>query len=143
MISLDQSKSFDRVIHCILESCFVWGRFWASILQLDLPSVCVPRIDAGSERGKIEGLHFVSIDFGQGCPFLPVIYVLPLEPFLCKLRVTPVQRDRMLISATMTARYIAYVDDIIGLVTNSTELDEVNKKIGRYKVVTRTKIKSP
>ena len=42
--------------------CLVCSRVRASLSLLDSPSLCVPRSHSRGEQGKIEALHFVSID---------------------------------------------------------------------------------
>ena len=76
----------------------------------------------------------------QGCPLLPLLYILALEPFLCKLRANPVLHGLTLPDATTTARYTAYADDVTLLVTSSAEVEEVSKEIGRYETVTGARI---
>ena len=61
LINLDQPKAFDRVDQ-FSGGCLVCGWIWASLLQLDSLSLCVPWSRGGSERRKIKAFHFVSID---------------------------------------------------------------------------------
>ena len=76
----------------------------------------------------------------QGCPLLPMLYILALEPFLRKLKANPVLRGLMLPGTSEVARYTAYTDAICVLVTSSAKVEEVNKEIGGYKAVTGAKI---
>ena len=76
----------------------------------------------------------------QGCPLLPMLYILALEPFLRKLKANLALRGLTLLGSSEVARYTAYADDISVLVTSSAEMKEVNKEIGRYEAVTGAKI---
>ena len=69
-----------------------------------------------------------------------MLYILALEPFLCKLKVNRVLSGLTLPGASEVARYTAYADDVSVLVTSSAEVEEVSKEIGRYEAVTGAKI---
>ena len=74
------------------------------------------------------------------CPLLPILYILALEPFLCKLEANPALRGLMSPGSSEVARYTAYADIVCVLVTSSAEVDEVSKEIGRYAIVIGAKI---
>ena len=61
LINLEQSKAFDRGWSWFSGGCSVGGRFRASLSQL-IRFLCVPQSHDASERGKIEALHFDSVD---------------------------------------------------------------------------------
>ena len=107
-------------------------------MQLNSPTLCVPRNHGGRERSKVETLHFDSIR--QGSPLSPMLYILTLEPFLHRLKANPVPRGSKLPGSTEVARYTANANDVRILLTSSAEVIEVSKEIGRYEVVARTKI---
>ena len=76
----------------------------------------------------------------QGCPLSTMLYILALEPFLRGLKENPALRGLTLPGSSKVARYTAYADDVIVLVTSSAEVEEVSKEIGRYEAVTGIKI---
>lgn len=59
---------------------------------------------------------------------LPVLYVLLLEPFLCKLKTNPVHSGISLRGATTSHKYCSYADKVSVLVSSRAETDEVSKK---------------
>ena len=69
---------------------------------------------------------------------LPMLYIL--EPFLSSLRETLVLLGLTLSSASIEAKYTAYLDDVSVLVTSSAEIVEVSKEIRRYAVASGAKI---
>ena len=139
LINLDQSKAFDRVDHGFLEAVLsaagfgVNFRSWIRLLYAS-PGVMV---EVNGVRSKA---FILSRSIRQGCPLSPMLYILALEPFLCKLRANPILRGLTLPGAAVTARYTAYADDVTVLVTSSAEIEEVSKEIGRYEHVTGAKI---
>lgn len=65
----------------------------------------------------------------QGSLFLPLLYMLVLEPFFHKVKLNPVLYGITLPGATISARYSAYVNNISVFVMSRG-----------YKIVTRAKI---
>lgn len=47
----------------------------------------------------------------QGCPLSPLIFILPLEPFLCKIRADSSITDYQ--KSSETHKVAAFVDDLI------------------------------
>ena len=139
LINLDQSKAFDRVDHSFLEAVLsaagfgVDFRTWIRLMYAS-PGVMV---EVNGVRSKPFTL---SRSIRQGCPLSPMLYVLALEPFLLKLRANPVLRGITLPGASVLARYTAYADDVSLLVTSISEIEEVQKEIGRYEEVTGARI---
>ena len=139
LISLDQSKAFDRVDHAFLESVLFVAGFglhfgtWIRLLHAS-PGVMV----------KVNGVRSdpftLTRSIRQGCPLSPILYILALEPFLCKLKANPVLRGLTLPGSSKVARYTEYADDVSVLVTSSAEVEEVNKEITRYEAVEGAKI---
>ena len=139
LINLDQSKAFDRVDNAFLEAVLSAAGFelhfrtWIRLLYAS-PGVMVEVNGVRSEPFTL------ARSFRQGCPLLPMLYILALEPFLRKLKANPTLRGLTLPGASEVARYTAYADDVSVLVTNSAKVEEVNKEIGRYEAVTGAKI---
>ena len=73
-----------------------------------------------------------------------MLYVFELELFLRKLRANSILWDFTSPSATTTAKYSAYSDDVSVLVTSSAEVEEVNKESEglRMWLVSKLKVKS-
>ena len=139
LINLDQSKAFDRVDHAFLEAVLSAASFrvdfrtWICLLNAS-PRVMVEVNGVRSEPFTL------TRSIRQGCPLLPMLYILALEPFLRKLKANLALRGLTLPGASEVARYTAYADDISVLVTSSAEVEEVSKEIGRYEAVTGAKI---
>ena len=76
----------------------------------------------------------------QGGPLSPMLYILALELFLCKLKANPALHGPTLPGSSEVAKFTAYADDVSVLVTNSAEVEEVSKEIERYEAVTGAKI---
>ena len=135
----NQSKAFDRVDHAFLEAVLSAAGFkvdfhtWIRLLYAS-PGV---KVEVNGVRLKPFTL---TRSIRQGCPLLPLLYILVLEPFLRKLKANPVLRGLTLPGASEVARYTAYADDVSVLVTSSAEVEEVSKEIGRYEAVTGAKI---
>ena len=70
-----------------------------------------------------------------------MLYILTLEPLLCKLKANPALCGLTLPGSNEVARYTAYADDISVLVTNSAKV-EMSKELWRYEAVTGAKINS-
>ena len=113
LISLDQSKAFDRVDHRFLGSVLEAAGFnpdfrkWIFVLY-DRPTVAV------QVNGKLSESFAVSRSVRQGCPLSPLLYILALEPILRKLRdeaTTPVLRGIALPRGSR-ARVSAFADDV-------------------------------
>ena len=138
LINLDQSKVFDRVDHGFLEAAlFAAGfgehfRTWIRLLYTS-PGVMVEVNGVSSEPFTL------TRSIRQGCPLLPLLYILALEPFLRKLKVKPALRGLTLPLSSEVARYTAYADYVSVLVTSNAEVEEVSQEIGRYEAVTGAK----
>jgi len=139
LINLDQSKAFDRVDHGFLEAVLsaagfgVTFRSWIRLLYAS-PGVMV---EVNGVRSKPFSL---SRSIRQGCPLSPLLYILALEPFLCKLRANPVLCGVTLTGAVNTVKYTAYADDVTIFVTSRAEAEQVSIEIGKYEMVTGARI---
>ena len=85
LISLDQSKAFDRVDHRFLASVLETAGFkpefrrWISMMYHNPQAVV-------QVNGRRSGVIAIERSVLQGCPLSPLLYVLALEPLLCRLR---------------------------------------------------------
>ena len=91
-------------------------------------------------NGVISNLFALSRSIRQDCPLLLMLYILALEPFLCKLRVDPIVHIFTLSDASLAATHSEYAEDTSVLVMSCAEGVLVSKEIGKYEVVTRAKI---
>lgn len=139
LINLDHFKAFDRVGHHFLEAALSTTgfksnfHFWRSLLYMT-PSVIV----------KVNGITskplILSRCIHQGCPLLPLLYVVSLEPFLFRLRMNSVLDRITLPGATISARFTAYAYDDSTLVASTTKINKVRREIQTYKRITGSMI---
>ena len=85
LISLDQSKAFDRVDHRFLETVLETARFkpefrrWISMMYHNPQAV----VQVNERRSRAFAIERSVL---QGCPLYPLLCVLALEPLLRRLR---------------------------------------------------------
>ena len=85
LISLDQSKAFDRVDHWFLATVLETARFqpefrrWISMMYHNPQAVV-------QVNGRCSRVFAINCLVRQGCPLSPLLYVLALEPLLYRLR---------------------------------------------------------
>jgi len=141
LISLDQSKAFDRVDHRFLEAVLETAGFqpefrkWIGIMYQS-PTAVV------QVNGKRSGVFPIERSVRQGCPLSPLLYVLALEPLLRRLRggwILPVLRG-MTVPGPVKAKLSAYANDITVFVSSVSEIVAVNKVLARYEKITGAKI---
>ena len=139
LINLDQSKAFDRVDHAFLEAVLSVAGFrlhfcaWIHLLFASTGVMVVVNGVRLEPYTLTQSIH-------QGCPLSPMLYILALEPFLCKLKANPALGGLMLPGSSEIVRYTAYADNVSVLLTSNAKVEEVSKEIGRYEAVTGTKI---
>ena len=113
LISLDQSKAFDRVDHRFLASVLETAGFkpdfrrWIS-MEYHNPQAVV------QVNGRRSGVIAIERSVRQGCPLSPLLYVLALEPLLRRLRVegtSPALRGIPFVGR-LAARVSAFADDV-------------------------------
>ena len=126
LINLNHSKASNRVDYSFLEAVLSAAGFgphfrsWIRLLYAS-PEVMV-------EVNKVRSRPFTfTRSIRQGCPLLPMLYVLALEPFLRKLKANPVLCDITLSGFSEVVKYTAYADDVSVLVTRSVVVVEVSK----------------
>ena len=132
LISLDQSKAFDRVDHRFLATVLETAGFkpefrrWISMMYHNPQAVV--QVNGRHSRGfAIE--HLVQ----QGCPLSPLLYVLALEPLLCRLRdrgTNPALRC-VSFASPLTARVSTFADDIV-FVSRCLDIKAVKKAVSEY-----------
>ena len=113
LISLDQSKAFDRVDHQFLETVLETAGFqpefhrWISMMYHNPQAVV-------QVNGRRSGVFAIERSVRQGCPLSPLLYVLALERLLRRLRdgtTTPALRG-VPFAGPLSARVSAFADDI-------------------------------
>ena len=113
LISLDQSKAFDRVDHRFLATVLETAGFqpefrrWISMMYHNPQAV----VQVNGRRSEV---FAIERSVRQGCPLSPLLYVLALEPLLRRLRdrtTTPALRG-VPFASPLTARVSAFADDI-------------------------------
>ena len=113
LISLDQSKAFDRVDHrflaTVLETVGFKPEFrrWISMMYHNPQAV----VQVNGRRSRV---FAVERSVRQGCSLSPLLYVLALEPLLRRLRdrtTNPALRG-VPFAGPLTARVSAFADDI-------------------------------
>jgi len=110
LLSLDQSKAFDRVSHEYLFKALEAYGFgptfikWVRLLYTDISSAVVV-------NGFISNSFPILRSVRQGCSLSPLLYVLCIEPFAIKIRCDPHIQGLSLPGTEAEARISLYADD--------------------------------
>jgi len=110
LLNLDQSKAFDRVSHDylfkILKAYGFGPNFikWVKVLYTSNQS----RVQV---NGYLNDHFFTTRGVRQGCSLSPLLYVLCIEAFACKIRADPHIKGLLLPTTSHEARIIQYADD--------------------------------
>ena len=110
IISLDQSKAFDRVSHEYLFNVLCNYGFKPHFISL----VKLLYTDVESRvlvNGYISNEFPVQRSVRQGCSLSPLLYVLSIEPFAHRIRTDPMIKGISLPGTTETAKICQYADD--------------------------------
>ena len=130
LISLDQSKAFDRVDHRFLTTVLETAGFkpefrrWISMIYYNPQAVVLV-------NGRRSRVIAIELWVRQGCPLPRLLYVLALEPLLRRLRDegTNLALRGIPSAGPLTARVSAFADEITVFV--SRRLD-VKKAVSEY-----------
>ena len=140
LISLDQSKAFDRVDHRFLVTVLETAGFepefhrWISMMYHN-PQAVVQVNGRRSEAFAIERSVW------QGCPLSPLLYFLALEPLLRRLRdgrTNPALRG-ILFTGPLSARVSAFAVDITVFVSRRLDIKAVKKAVVEYERIAGAK----
>ena len=141
LISLDQSKAFDRVDHrflaTVLETVGFKPEFrrWISMMYHNPQAV----VQVNGRRSRV---FAVERSVRQGCPLSPLLYVLALEPLLRRLRdmtTNPALRG-VPFAGPLTARVSAFADDITVFVSRRLDIKAVKKAVSEYERIAGAKV---
>ena len=141
LISLDQSKAFDRVEHrflaTVLETAGFKSEFrrWISMMYHNPQAVV--QVD-----GRRFGALAIERSVRQGCPLSPLLYVLTLEPLLRRPRdegTSPALRD-VPFTGRLTARVFTFADDIPVSVSRRLDIEAVKEAVVEYERIAGAKV---
>ena len=141
LISLDQSKAFDRVDHRFLATVLETAGFkpefrrWISMMYHKPQAV----VQVNGRRSRV---FAIERSVRQGCPLSPLLYVLALEPLLRRLRderTNPALRG-IPFAGPLTARVSAFADDITVFVSRRLDIKPVKKVVSKYKRIAGAKV---
>ena len=122
-INLDQAKAFDRVsipyLLSVLQAYGFGPSFirWIGLLYTDIQSAVIV-------NGHISPVFPVERGVRQGCAISPLLYVLSMEPFACKIRRSPTFTGLNIPGYTQEARISQYADDTTLICTNLASISE-------------------
>ena len=141
LISLDQSKAFDRVDHRLLATVLDTAgsepefRRWISMMYHNLQAVV-------QVNGRRSGAFAIECAVRQGCPLSPLFYILMLEPLLRRLRnegTSPALRG-VPFAGLLTARVSAFADDITVFVSCCLDIETVKEVVVEYEQIAGAKV---
>ena len=141
LISLDQSKAFDRVDHRFLATVLETAGFepgfrrWISMMYHNPQAV----VQVNGRRSRV---FAIERSVRPGCPLSPLLYVLALEPLLRRLRdegANPALRG-VPFAGPLSARVSAFADDITVFVSRRLDIKAVKKAVGEYERIAGAKV---
>ena len=141
LISLDQSKAFDRVDHrflaSVLETAGSKPEFcrWISMMYHNPQAVV-------QVNGRRSGVIAIERSVRQGCPLSPLLYVLALEPLLRRLRdegTSPALRGIPFVGR-LAARVSAFADDVTVFVSRRQDIEAVKEAVDEYERIAGAKV---
>ena len=141
IISLDQSKAFDRVDHRFLFKVLEANGFrrdfmrWVRLLY-QTPETVI------QVSGKQSTPFPVTRSVRQGCPLSPILYILTLEPFLRKLRggATGPRLQGVVSAEGVRTTDSEYADDVTAYVSSIKDIQHVAEAVDQFNRVTGAQI---
>ena len=141
LISLDQSKAFDRVDNRFLASVLETSGFkpkfrrWISMMYHNPQAVV-------QVNGRRSGVIAVERSVRHGCPLSPLLYVLSLEPLLHRLRDegTSLTLRGIPFVGCLSARVSAFADDITVFVSRRLDIEAVKEAVAEYERIAGVKV---
>ena len=141
LISLDQSKAFNRVDHRFLVTVLETAGFkpefrrWISMMYHNLQAV----VQVNGRRSEV---FAIKRSVRQGCPLSPLLYVLVFEPLLRRLRnegTSPSLRGVPFVGP-LTARVSMFADDITVFVSHRLDIKAVKEAVVEYERIAGAKV---
>ena len=141
LISLDQSKAFDRVDNRFLASVLETAGFklefrrWISMMYHNPQAVV-------QVNGRRSGVIAIERSVQQGCPLSPLLYVLALEPLLRRLRDegTSLALRGIPFIGRLAARVSAFADDVTVFVSRLRDIEAVKEAVVEYEWIAGAKV---
>ena len=141
LISLDQSKAFDRVDHrflaTVLETAGLELEFrrWISIMYHNPQAVM-------QVNGRRSRVFAIERSVRQGCSLSLLLYVLALELLLRRLwdEGTNLALRGVPFAGPLSARVSAFADDITVFVSRRLDIKAVKKAVGEYERIAGAKV---
>ena len=141
LISLDQSKAFDRLDHRFLASVLETAGFqpefrrWISMMYHNPQAVV-------QVNGRRSGVFVIERSVRQGCPLSPLLYVLTLEPLLRRLRdgKTGPSLRGIPFASSLAARVSAFADDVTVFVSRRLDIKAVKEAVVEYERIAGAKV---
>lgn len=138
LVSLDQSKAFDRIEHAYL---------FAVLEAFGVPQetiMALRKLYGGmtSElvvNGRVVSSFPVTRGVRQGCPLSPVLFILSLDPFLVKIAKDPWVRG-LPMPGSERAVVMAYADDITLYLEDVDSVHRVFKLFEEYALVSGARL---
>ena len=141
LISLDQSKAFDRVDHRFLVTVLETAGFqlefrgWIRMMYHNPQAVV-------HVYGRRSRTFAIKRSVQQGYPLSPLLYVLGLEPLIRRLRdeeTNPALRG-VPFAVPLTAKVSTFADDIIVFVSRRLDIETMKKAVGKYERIAGAKV---
>ena len=141
LISLDQSKAFDRVDHRFLASVLETAGFkpefrrWISMMYHNPQAVV-------QVNGRRSGVIAIERSVRQGCLLSPLLYVPALEPLLRRLRdegTSPALRGIPFVGR-LVDRVSEFADDVTVFVSRRQDIEAVKAAVVEYERIARSKV---
>ena len=141
LISLDQSKAFDRVDHRFLATVLETAGFEPEFRRCISMMYHNPQVVV-QVNGRRSRTFTIVHSTRQGCPLSPLLYVLAFEPLLRRLRDegTNPALYGVPFAGPLTARVSAFADDITVFVSRPLDIKAVKKAVGEYERIAGTKV---
>ena len=131
LISIDQSKAFDRVSHDYLFNVlnnFGFKQQFISLVKLlytDIRSSILV-------NGFITEYFPVERSVRQGCSLSPLLYILAMEPYAHRIRMCPMIKGIPLPGTAETAKICQYADDTNLFISDTRSVTHILKLIELY-----------
>ena len=134
IISLDQSKAFDRVSHEYLFnvlSHFGFGPQFISLVKLLYNDISSSVLVNGFISDKFPVLRSVR----QGCSLSPLLYVLCMEPFANRIRMNPTINGIPLPGTSIPCKISQYADDTNLFISDTESVRKILILVELYELV--------